>query len=239
MTQPRDMCSTPYGITARCISRLVRHRRGRERVLNALRHHGSVHKDIAASCGPEDRMARAQRLTASRLGAYHDDDRHGLERRVLNALRHHGSVHGPLSSLALTYAPECSTPYGITARCIGEHARMPLTPSMCSTPYGITARCICPGPTPCPFSSVRAQRLTASRLGALVRPNHVQDGVDVLNALRHHGSVHRRRRRERWGAGACAQRLTASRLGACRLPRSARRRRRAQRLTASRLGALK
>ena len=109
-------CSTPYGITARCIAvsdpieelvhvlNALRHHgsvhvtaAGRDRelglVLNALRHHGSVHSRPQPSSITGS--SRAQRLTASRLGAFRQSPaRRGTHvRLVLNALRHHGSVH--------------------------------------------------------------------------------------------------------------------------------------------------
>ena len=212
---------------------------GRLDVLNALRHHGSVHSSgiprnvpagharcstpygITARCivysrtRDRTRSQRAQRLTASRLGASVTSHRATPPDRVLNALRHHGSVHTWTADARATALAACSTPYGITARCIARAVdrrhRAPraqrLTASrlgasragaarrsdgrLCSTPYGITARCIehvlgaVVMPSPC------AQRLTASRLGASTQVSRrSRPRREVLNALRHHGSVH-------------------------------------------------
>ena len=208
-------CSTPYGITARCMRLAARGRRRGRRVLNALRHHGSVHPPRSTRC----RRPRA----------------------VLNALRHHGSVHYAARARRGGSDPPCSTPYGITARCIvtvPPDARP--RDSMCSTPYGITARCIAREPDARSCVRLGAQRLTASRLGAFTSRG-AATAASVALCSTPYGITARcisEQRRARAPIGR-AQRLTASRLGAFRAARCAAAcgPGGAQRLTASRLGA--
>ena len=138
--------------------------------------------------------------------------------RVLNALWHHGSVDGIVWYEPQDFSCGCSTPYGITARWISWHA---------------SSR----------GAASRAQRLTASRLGACVG-RAVRSEACGSECSTPYGITARCISSSRAAAAtACdtsAQRLTASRLGASSrgvARDGAATRRGAQRLTASRLGA--
>ena len=182
-------CSTPFGITAR-YTPPSRHGAVRMNdVLNAFRHHGSVHQQLAASS--RQRQPGAQRLSASRL-----DTPGGDLRRAATPAR-------------------CSTPFGITARYTSRS--MPLGYRLRRADvlnafrhHGSIHRLAVAA------ASVRrggAQRLSASRLdtpAGLTRRAHGRR--EVLNAFRHHGSIHPRHLRHGGGARPGAQRLSASRL---------------------------
>ena len=105
------------------------------KVLNAFRHHRGGHTLPPApikTCWP-----CAQRLSASQRWASHGASRTGLGSNVLNAFRHHRGGHGssplcsaprvgaqrlsasqrwasPPACTSGTFAPMCSTPFGIT-----------------------------------------------------------------------------------------------------------------------------
>ncbi len=224
-------CSTPFGITASGTPQ------GRLQVvvggpvLNAFRHHGE--RDSRKPKRPmTGARFRAQRLSASRRAGQHGRQRVVAHAEVLNAFRHHGErdeVH-PLPAAQGPQVLNAFRHHG--ERDLGRSAEVEQV-HVCSTPFGITASGTRPLSRCLPPSTVRAQRLSASRRAG-PRPNPLPEFRRfVLNAFRHHGERDLGAQR----AGQVEQVLNAfrhhgerDRASACSPPRAVR----AQRLSASR-----
>ncbi|AOY57197.1 uncharacterized protein Dmul_04220 [Desulfococcus multivorans] len=202
-----QLCSTPFGIGDRCGGGSVRLGVFR-RVLNAFRHRRSVREllndgppfghlcstpfGIGDRCGARSVCAvaikaRAQRLSASEIGAELGAFALWLSKPVLNAFRHRRSVRSPAPE-PIRRPHKCSTPFGIGDRC-GRRL------------LGLRKR------------SASAQRLSASEIGAESHRPGKYRATSVLNAFRHRRSV-RFGSRSHCRRVSSAQRLSASEIGA-------------------------
>ena len=140
-------CSTPYGITARSIGRAFPTRASRK---------------------------PAQRLTASRPGAFEELRCLVDQRKLLNALRHHGPEHKPRRR---TRSTGCTRAQCLTASRPGASVFVDLLALA-----GLVLNAL-------RHHGPEHARPGSRRCGPRAR---------LLNALRHHGPEHRRRSRRSW-----------------------------------------
>ncbi|AOY57190.1 uncharacterized protein Dmul_04150 [Desulfococcus multivorans] len=106
---------------------------------------------------------------------------------MLNAFRHRRSVRRG-GMVTFFFRVKCSTPFGIGDRCGAALSAASAASHTCSTPFGIGDRC---GPMlfSCRNLPPRAQRLSASEIGADPLGLPALPGKPVLNAFRHRRSV--------------------------------------------------
>ena len=127
---------------------------------------------------------------------------------VLNAFRHHRNSHRR-KPRAITSKRPCSTPFGIIGIRTYYSWTDPTNTFTCSTPFGIigirTGRATCAS-----VATFSAQRLSASSEFAHAFCATLREGVNVLNAFRHHRNSHNAPPRRRGCGLVCAQRLSAS-----------------------------
>ncbi len=174
-------CSTPFGIKDFCVAAKQAFRE----LLTCSTPFGIKDFCVEPIDSPAAAIVSAQRLSASKISALSKRRRLSTGNRSAQRLSASKISASISTHLREPSAKACSTPFGIKDFCVAQQTHTRGTTMMCSTPFGIKDFCVCNFPLLRRVLHHCAQRLSASKISALIDKKSLLEFLIVLNAFRH------------------------------------------------------